>query len=356
MTLEKVPIGLGSKVESSKETLPAVEVKNHVLYVNEHLHSPLNLTVGEPTNLAVFLTQHPDGERKSRDVEVKARHGRSALLGRFIFEDKGEDGERQVFRDVDIKGLGYIDVRENPSQPSVQDIKPQDSSARNRVWGILNSEDAFRDKETSEMLRGYGVRTHRVVAIVGLGEIIFEGNPVPVEEAKSRGLLPQGADPVLEIRAFGTHARFMDVFPSNSYAELNDDRSSKAKRDLLIEDARVLVAQELGKDPSQFTSEEYYKWLAGAVGKNVGLLHKHGWAHNYLADGHNITLDGRLVDFESARRVGPGSTEAFSRDDSGAFISLQKLLSASEFRYPMYSQLVAEILKEYEIAYEKNKS
>ena len=264
MNFEKekvVPTGLAPKLEFSRETVPAVEVSNHVLYVNSALDLPFDIKVGEPTNLGLFITEQPHAGQQSRDLEVKIHHGRTALLGRVVFGDKGEGTKKELYRDVDIKGLGYIktgfpELNRSPTT-SVEAVKIQQQNPE-KSWGILNSGDAFRDKDCAEMFHEYGIRTHRVIAIIALEEIIHQGKRISITEAKSLGLLPENSEPVLEIRAFGTHARLKDVH-FDSFTELSLDAKSRAKRNLIVEDARLLLAQELGVDPENFGAEQHYR-------------------------------------------------------------------------------------------------
>lgn len=60
----------------------------------------------------------------------------------------------------------------------------------------------------------------------------------------------------------------------------------------------AIVAQELGKDPAEFSKKEYLTWLAETLGINVARMHNSGWFHGYLTT-HNITLDGRITDLDS---------------------------------------------------------
>src|SRR3989344_1741250 len=113
MGIENVPTGLGSKLERQKETLPVLEVKNKVVWVNPDLDIPFALKVGQPTNLGLFLSRRnnpsetPLPSQKITEMEVESRHNRSALLGRVVFGEKGQ-GPKQLYRDIDIKGVGFI--------------------------------------------------------------------------------------------------------------------------------------------------------------------------------------------------------------------------------------------------------
>ncbi|KKR61270.1 hypothetical protein A2643_02395 [Candidatus Nomurabacteria bacterium RIFCSPHIGHO2_01_FULL_39_220] len=359
MKLEKgkpeILTGLASNLKSEQETLPAIEVKNHVEWVNDNFNLPF-FEVGKPTNLGVFLTSEVDSEDKPIILEVKSRHGRSALLGKIHPKEKQQKEEiadKQVFRDIDIKGLGYV-ISKNTSQDkifyTVGDIKI-DSRNVEKSMGLLNSKDAYRDKEFTEILQKYGIRTHRVIAIIGLEEVVYQGKRISITEAKAKKIMAEKAEPVLEIRAFGTHARLTDISIDN----LSTEKHFREKAELFIEDARLLVAKELGEDLSTFDRVKYFKWLARTVGKNLGLLHKHRYFIN-LREGHNITLDGCLVDFECTRQVRPESLSELDADDYGAFTGLRKVLDTSEFRYPGNRETYDEILKEYKTSYQLNKN
>ena len=214
----QLPIGLDSKLQSSTETLPAIQVKNRVEWVNSDLELPFNLQTGKSTDLGFFLTNKIKSGEQSMGFEVKAHHGRSALFGRVIFGEKqgtGDKEERQLFRDIDIKGLGYSVFQITPARDemlhSVGDVRIHDRNIKQSM-GILNSRNAYKDKEFSEIFRRYGIRTHRVVAIIALEEIIYRGKRISILEAKNKKILAEDVEPVLEIRAFGTHARIIDVF------------------------------------------------------------------------------------------------------------------------------------------------
>ncbi|MDO8536658.1 MAG: hypothetical protein Q7R94_00215 [bacterium] len=329
-----LPIGKAAELEAAKETLPAIEVKNHVLWVNPDFPElPFNIEEGESTKLGMFLTRKPKDEKLYRLERTGTRHGRSVLVVRAVFEDK----EGRLYRDVDSKGSG-------PTGGNWGNwIEPME---KKESAGILNLAAAYYDKDISEEFYKEGIRAHRVIAIIGLDEIIDrEGNKISVKEARESGLIAESSSPVIEIRAFGTKARFEDthVFPHDKNEEL------------LLDDARMLVAQELGLRPEEFTKLDYIKWLAATIGKNIGLMHKNYWHHGFFLSGHNTTLDGRFVDFDSVEKLNPKDklTEEKLLDDAWA---LQKALVdliihiGAEF-YRTNKQTLLEIFnKEYEKA------
>jgi len=307
---EDWPMGKVRELESRKETLPAVEVKNRVIDVNENFPKlPMGLREGESTRLGMFLTpQIAEGEA-SYPLEIEKRHSRSGLWGRMLFKDK--DGN--LYRDIDLKGIGATTERNGAI---VVDDAPEGYRYTEMPHGtkinlgIIDLFAAARDKEKSEELLKLGVRTHREIAIIELDEIVDpKGRKISIEEAKRVGLIWPDSKPVVEVRAFGTKARL-----------------AGAKEDpLSVEDARLLVANENNFDPEKFSKKEYAKWLLEATGRNLGLMHKNGLVHGFMTR-HNITLDGRLVDFDSVRRG--GGEEEFQKDIDDATFALNKFLEA----------------------------
>ncbi|MCE9548996.1 hypothetical protein K8Q98_01205 [Candidatus Nomurabacteria bacterium] len=291
--VSKAPIGKGAELKATRETLPSVEVKNKVIWVNPSLDAPFNLKVGEPTRLGTFLSAKIPGDKLN--LEVKNYHGRSAMLGRVVFKEKTTNTNNpQIYRDIDLKGIGHVVL--------TGWIGPVQKRAKGEAGGILNKGAALQDMGISEIFHEYGIRTHRVIAIIELEEIVSEDKKVSIADAKKLGMISEGSLPVVEVRAFGTQARLMDA--------VNQSVSSE-KRNILIEDARLLVAEELGLDIEKFSRDDYAKWLVRTVGKNLGLMHQHGYVHKYLSMGHNITLDGCLVDFDSVGKLRGSPADAY---------------------------------------------
>jgi len=337
------PVGKRRELEASKETLPVLEVANKVQYVNPEIESPFQLEEGKPTNLGLFLNSQLQAGEDSRRLEAENYHRRSLLLARIIFGEKYQKGiQRQLFRDVVIKGSGQIkegsDVAFSP--PQAEEVLRGEGK---RSWGIMSLKSAIHDMEISEKFHNLGMRVSRVIAIVELEEIVFEGEKISIDEAKKRGIIDDTVTPVLEIRGFGTHNRLLDV---------QDQGNSPEKKRIIIEDARLLVAQELGEDPAAFDLYKYATWLAKTLGNNMGLMGKSGYRHGNLSQGHNITLDGCLVDFETVEKT--DDANAIMEDRAHANAGLLMFLM-SIFDSPVNSLQIQEILKEYEKAYDKAK-
>lgn len=272
----------------NKETLLAAEVKNHVIWVNPNFPElPFDIQEGRQTKLGMFLAPIVGKEEGTYPLEVARGHGRSGLAGRVIFKDN----EGRIYRDVDLKGIGAVEEFNGLDNSlasrvrlGVGRIVPRGAVGGKEYQGILDGLAARWDSETAEYLTSKGVLAHRTIAIVALEELIDEnGLILSIAEAKRRGLISDSVQPVIEIRAFGIKARISD-----------------ARKESLIEDARLFAAKELGLSPKRFDAKQYSNWLMETIGGNLGRMHKNGWSHGY-ATSHNITLDGRLTDFDSAR-------------------------------------------------------
>lgn len=313
----RLPVGSGGKTEGYEE-LPAVHVKNEVVWVNPDLKLPFDLKVGEDTNLGVFLTPVQKSKEPTTTIKAMESHKRSGLLGRIIFEDK----EGRLYRDIDLKGLGY--------SMSVNPIFV--SSPHNRTDGSISGIADFgyieTDRKLSEILLKKGLRTHRVVAVIKLKEIVDGRRKITIEEARKRGIISKSIEPVIEVRAFGTKARLADLYVRDPVTK--NFYASEA-RGVLLKDAKALVAQELGKDPNEFSNMEYLNWFLETLGEQLAILHNASYYHTYLTP-HNITLDCRIIDLDSVGKLPAKSPkkkqELLQKDLGDAAQSIDALLEA----------------------------
>lgn len=295
MPERELPRGKGGELEQyaskhwRERLVQFSEVKNTVEWVNPDFpHLPFKLEEGKPTPLGMFaemsfpteahrrLKQEGMGKRL---LEVAPEHRRTALMGRAIFQD----AQGRLYRDVDIKGIGSLEF---PSAGEGVHVTQPGSELDIGRRGLLDSDLALYDRDMSEAFLRAGISTSRTLGIIKLEELIVDEKKITLEEAKSSGLLDAEFQPALEIRAFGTKTRIQDL-------------ESHQDPELLLNDARMLVSQMLGKkDDAQLSYSEYFAWLAATLGRNVALMHKNGWHHDYLTP-HNITLDARIVDLDS---------------------------------------------------------
>lgn len=298
MKQKEYPSGIGKEIieERKKLALPAFEVKNSVTWVNPAFKGsmPFDLHLGRSTNLGVFfmpneglLYEHEHREaRKKITLLPEIDTTRSGQWGSVIFRDK--DG--RLYRDVDAKGVGLVEFYSN-ANPMAREIR-QDQEKTNyqekTSLGIIDYNFAERDRRMSEKFIKAGIRTQAVLGITMLDEIIDkDGKRISIEEARKRNLIASDTQPVIEFRAFGTRDRISSL-------QLGKTERKKAA----FEDAKTLVAQELGRDPKDFSADEYLSWFAKTLGEQIAKIRKLKMHHKYLHT-QNITLDCRIVDLDS---------------------------------------------------------
>lgn len=360
---KQFPVGAGEKfVEKRKElSLPAIEIKNKVLWVNPAFkEAPFKLQKGKQTKLGMFFTPRVFDsqlrEYKNLVIMPESSEGRSGMIGSVIFRDK----EGRLYRDVDIKGAGAFSksvlVEEYMVDNSQHDrYRDKDDEAR----GLLDFGYALHDKEYSEKFLKAGIRTHRILGILGLKEVIGPaGSKVPVKDAKMTGRLTQKIEPVIAVRAFGTKERIDYVmFPKS-------ERDQTQRHKAALQDAKMLVTQELGKNPDQFSNEQYLFWFAETLGVQIAKIRKLNLHHGYLSE-HNITLDCRIVDLDSVTTVEEeiaekkktnhiiAETDLYEDDLERAKASLKSLVTATGAVWHS-SEDIQEIIENiYKESYEK---
>lgn len=261
-------------------------VKNKVIELNKEINAPFNLVLDKSTNIAVFAktVYKPSASEKLLRLGVMFGGGRTAFLGTVIFSDS--DGN--IYRDVDIKGGGYL----SPDNDNEKDtwIRSPDIYDEEH-WGLLNEDEAVKDYLCSEDVYKLGIRTVRTLAIIQLKELIIDGKKISVQKLKSKELVLNDFTPVIEIRAFGSKYRVSDI-----EQDAQDENPNYLS---WIEDAKHLISKETGKEI--ITDKDYIDWFAEALGRNVGLLHKANLIHHNLQS-HNVTLDCRLLDYATLKK------------------------------------------------------
>lgn len=299
-TGEAVEIGKLVQRHPERHRVLLLGVRNHVLMVNPHVTMPFEIKEGMPTNLGLFavdesISRHmldkAPGEGK-RILEAWQGHGRTAILQRVGFRDSAG----RFYRDIDLKGIGFLEFDDrNGGSGSVGVSRPGQRGPRwidsDKPWGLLSYKNANAEYRISEDFLRLGIRTYRVLAIIGLEEIITGGSKMSVEEAIERKLFDERFKPVIAVRAFGTRARVSDIETSG----IKED-----ERVVLIEDAKKMVQEEL--KGGELSNEDYLKWFARTLGHNLRLMHEGGWTYG-LKNSHNVTLDCRFVDVIGARKV-----------------------------------------------------
>lgn len=343
---KSTPIITGEASKIEKKTLPAVEVRNTVIFVNPEIEAPFKLEEGESAKLGLFLTPQVGTEDKKIGLEIAEGHGRSAILGRAVFKDK----QGRIYRDIDLKGSGFS--QKNRVMSVAKRHEQQEAS------GLLRLSSAYHDKDMAEAFLQAGIRTHRVIAIISLKEIIDEnGEKISLGDARGRGIISESIQPVISVRAYGTKYRLHEFIGGFFFLNREERGQLIRSNQPILNDAIAMVAQELGKDPSKFTVDKYLRWLAKTVGQQVGKMHKNGWYHNYLTE-HNITLDGRITDLDSVGWLASlanlkGEPEFFKkRDTNEAEYSLREFIKAvnSHFGLKVKVNLIIDL---FDFAYNK---
>ncbi|GEM_PF-2670422 len=300
-------------------------VDNEVLFVNPEVHTPLQLKEGQPTPLGVFVESAvgnysgvTSGKHLMQYIEG---HHRSSVIGRVLFADK----EGRVYRDIDLKGVGNM----IHGGDGVMVLKPGGKHSLGGLYGLVDRDTAFPDYDISEQFLQAGIRTYRILGIIGLKELVVDGRRMNLKEAVKEKVIDEDFHPVLEVRAFGTKARIAEM--------------EKVKyRAQVLEDAKSLVAKELGKE--NISDQEYIEWFARTLAENVALIHKNGWFHKYL-NNHNITLDGRVVDLDSVRSL--DSEGERTLDSTWAFTALEFLAFCVQRKNIDYNLNIGSILRKY---------
>ena len=281
----------GGKIAENLEQLPVMMIDNEVVAVDTEFNAPFDFKPGKPSSLGVFLAPRTSARSIYRRLEVDEDHSRSGIVGRVVFNDSNGT----VYRDIEVKGVGASGFHEGRAFVDRVEINPSGDQS-GRTEGILNFAEAHKEFAYSKMFAKHGVRIARSIALIRLREIVDEdGKRITIEEATGRKILKSTDDPCLLVRAFGTRSRFTEV------SNLVSDAQMKLAFEKL-NDARMLVAQELSLQPASFTFADYLQWLTKMAAENLARLHRLGYIHGGISD-HNITMDGRLTDLESAIRI-----------------------------------------------------
>lgn len=286
---EKTPpvIGLAPELETKAETLPALKIKNKVIWRNENFNAPFIFEKGKESPFGIFLDPRQKRffvrKKEIGFLEVAPEHGRSGLMSRVVFKD--ENG--QWYRDIDLKGVGLVKMK-------FGGLRAEGIEGRSKfeVSGLQGLAAAYYEAEMGEGFVQAGIRTDRIIAILKVKEVITPRDGIlSIPEAKKLKYIPETFEPVISVRAYGTKSRV-------------NEQVSYEKKKLLLNDARILVAQELKIDPpNAFSFEDYIRWFAKTLGENIGRMHNKGWFHQYLwsefSNPQNVTLDCRITDRDS---------------------------------------------------------
>lgn len=261
-------------------------VKNTVALVNRKINSGLGFKEGEEYPGSLFVrSAYPNLIQKKKGEELHEcwpGNERSTLFIRKKIKD--EQGIR--YRDIDFKGNGYV---RNGT------VELPGGRRGDGFYGLLEIKEAFKEYEKSEKFLAEGIRTPRIISIIGLEEIIYGGRRLSLDKARKSGIIGQDFQPAILVRAFGTRARPRDISEGMGL--------DKERKKVILEDAKELVGEELLRGKiNPLTNAEYLDWFAGTLGYNVGMMHRRGDLHGLLS-GHNVTLDVRLCDLDTVEKI-----------------------------------------------------
>jgi len=258
------------KFTGEKERVPALKLRNEVLWVNENILLPFDIKKGQESDLALFFDKK--GVPADFRLGIRNEHFRSGDIGKVVFRDK----EGRLYRDIDLKGCGAL-------RPLTMDVMQWHKDEEGRDFGLMDRKDAENDTKYSELFTKEGIRTHRSLAIFKLKELPeYDASPSlrTLDELRASGALEGDIEPVIQMRAFGMKARVADA----------------TQKVIYIEDAVQLLSHERGIDVS--TPDTYARWFAKTLGSNIGKVHALGYIHGHMT-AQNVTLDCRLVDLDS---------------------------------------------------------
>src|SRR3989344_1172023 len=179
-TAVQVPIGCAAELNAHLIKHPEghlghfVPVKNCVIAVNSDVYSPLNLRIGKPSPLGVFITSS-QSDGIGIGFECWEAHHRSALAGRMLFSDK----QGRLYRDIDFKGVGNMFTTTNGVGVSPP-VRRWGGSHR----GLMSQDEAFFDYRMSEKFSNAGIRVPRVLGIIELEEVVVHGSIISIKEAR----------------------------------------------------------------------------------------------------------------------------------------------------------------------------
>ncbi|MCX6776125.1 MAG: hypothetical protein NT130_04735 [Candidatus Micrarchaeota archaeon] len=250
---------------------PVVKVEGELLIFNKKLFpkSPF-----KEDKIAKELSLFVDwsGKNVKMDLLGLYEHGRT-----LSFNVRFSDVYGNVYNYVNIKG-GGIPKKSKEGFVHNNTLKKHGG----QVMGLVGSIDSAEDWDASNLFIENGIKTSAPIAIIEIKEFITkDGERLSTEELRKQGILKNEDEsheftPVIYLRAFSEVMR--------------------------VGDARKEDVEKFAKEHGM-ASDEYVAWWTKKVAKNVAKIHDLGKAHRNLI-GHNITVDGCIVDNDTVTNVG----------------------------------------------------
>lgn len=206
------------------------------------------------------------------------------------------------------------------------------------LMGIQEIDNQFID---SNELRGWGVRTERLLGCLVIDEYILHGQPVTHAEFAEHALkayLSKIANLTLPPRDKNKKEQLMYAYVQQPHVILLRATES-ALRLADVQDAPRIHQTEMLHQASQDTLQsmkitDYFIWLQERLAASIVALHNNGVAHRALYHGGNITTNGEIVDLDTIRRASHyPSREAF---DAACLQDAQDVAANIEYTQTAY--------------------
>lgn len=297
------------------QPVSATNIDNTCVFANKEVSSTLDVAEGLRSSLGCQVSLGPLKRNPDRLVYGMEQHNRSSILS----SESGISWRGANFKYLDAKGTGYLehvstDINsvDNPKyllrvRPSVNKIVKGESDDLT-TWGGTSLDWNDKDIELSEHFADLGIRTIPIVACLKLNQVLDSGgNILSIEEAKQKKIILETDEPGIILRGFVTPFRLKDVLynpdEKDMYGIETTTKDIERKRNILlkaIEDTKEDISIPLEVRKTFEDPNNYAVWLSSTIGEQVKLMHKNGYVHGYLSALHNITLDARVMDLDSA--------------------------------------------------------
>ncbi|MBI1957133.1 MAG: hypothetical protein HYS44_01610 [Candidatus Niyogibacteria bacterium] len=272
--------------------LPAIRVKNHVVWKNPNFDPPFILEKGAESPLGLMLALSKEEiEKPDFFLGVRRGHCRTSDIGRITIADRSG----RHYHEIDLKGSGCLTgeshIRSNDEFPNAIEWQSKwekttmlDHVLTKKTLGLLDLSRALHDAEHAERVMCAGIPTDRILAVIALDELTgthdHEISRFSIEQWKKLWRLNPDFYPAIAVRAFTVKARIADVITG---------RNTEQHRALIIK------AKHQTQEGHPGCMCGYLEWMVRSVGTHLGRLHKSGYSHGWMHP-QNIALDASLID------------------------------------------------------------
>lgn len=282
-----------SSLSLNRQMLPARFVQSSITWQNDNpSFTHIIQEIASQPQPGIFLTPEEPGDIR---VGVRWKLNRHAIRSSEVFRDK----HGMVYRDVDVKGSGFV----GGIPMGVLPVQLPRSESDMEIRGLLHQDVADNERLLyDDLSRIQGLRLGHVVAQVELYELINRnGELTPRGDFSSELYLNvERVKPSQITRVMGVASR-VNTLP---FSERNPSYIRFGKE--VLDDAISLVELELG---TRLSPQDYTAWFIDTLATQLAIFHKNDcspdWRFQNHAGTHNVTLDCRCVDL--SRCETPGS-------------------------------------------------